>query len=265
VNRLQSGISAAALAFFAGGASFVVGCAKPPPTFEEVAPADELYAQGQSDLSRETFFSFLPWVDYSNAIETFQAIIDNYPYSEYAVLAELAIADAYFDGGRFEEALSYYRDFTDLHPDNEKVPYALYQSALCHEHHARSPNRDQTPTRDALIFLDRLLSKFPYSDYAGPAETKWRELRMRMAQQVKGIGDFYMKRDEWESAAERYRSILNEYPGLGLDAQALYQLGVCYDEMNRVEEAESIYQAIVQNYRDTDLAQDAAERLAAQN
>ena len=88
---------------------------------------------------------------------------------------------------------------------------------------------------------------------------------MRMAQQVKGIGDFYMKRDEWESAAERYRSILNEYPGLGLDAQALYQLGVCYDEMNRAEEAESIYQDIVQNYRDTDLAQDAAERLAAQD
>ena len=37
----------------------------------------------------------LPWVNYDDAIEKFQAIIDNYPYSEYAVLAELAIADAY--------------------------------------------------------------------------------------------------------------------------------------------------------------------------
>jgi len=241
----------------------VAGCAKPPPEFEDVPPADELYEEGLKSLEGTRFLGLWPYVDHDEAIETFQAIIDNYPYSEYAVISELAIADAYFEGEKYEEALSYYRDFTDLHPQHEKVAYTIYRSALCHEQRVRSANRDQTSTREALIFLDRLLAKYPYSEYAGDGEALWRKLRTTLAEQVRDIGDFYLKLDEWESAAERYRSLLNEYPGLGLDAEALYKLGICYAKMNRIEEAESIFEAIVQNYRASDVARDAADRIAS--
>ncbi len=246
-------------------ASLWIGCSKGPPTFEEVPPAEELFAEGQAEIEGRRIFWMLPWVNYNQAIENFQAIIDNYPYSEYAVLAELAIADAYFADGRYEEALSYYRDFIDLHPQHEKVPYTIFQAAMCHEQRVKSPIRDQTATRDALQFLDQLLSIYPYSEYADEAEEIWRDLRTRLAKQIKAIGDFYMRRGEYESAAERYRALLNEYPGLGLDAEALYRLAVCYEEMNRRGEAEDIYQAIVQNYRDTSEAQDAADRIAGMN
>jgi outer membrane protein assembly factor BamD len=80
---------------------------------------------------------------------------------------------------------------------------------------------------------------------------------------VKGIADFYASRGEWESAAERYRTLLNEYPGLGFDAEALYRLGLCYLRMNRDGEAESIFRAVVQNYQDSDAARDAEERIAS--
>ena len=242
--------------------ALVCGCSSPPPTFEDVPPAQELYADGLAELGDGSDAWYWPLGDNTDAIETFQSIIDNYPYSEYAVLAELAIADAYFRDEQYEEALSYYRDFTDLHPQNEKVPYAIYRAALCHYHQIRSPNRDQTATRLALEFLDDLLARHPYSEYADPGEELWRELRLTLARQVANIGDFYMARQEWESGAERFRALLNEYPGLGLDAEALYKLGVCYSEMNRVDEAESIFQAVVQNYRDTDVARDAADRIA---
>ena len=125
------------------------------------------------------------------------------------------------------------------------MPYTIYRSALCHQRRVHAANRDQTSTREALIFLDQLLAKYPYSEYAGEGEVLWRELRTTLAEHVRNIGDFYLKRDEYESAAERYRSLLNEYPGLGLDAEALYKLGVCYEEMNRTDEAENIFQAIV--------------------
>ena len=240
----------------------LTGCAKPPPTFEDVPPAEDLYAEGQEILQGGTWLGILPRVQYTEAVETFQSIIDNYPYSEYAVLAELAIADSYFEEHKYEEALSYYRDFTDLHPQNEKVPYAIYHAALCHARRVESPNRDQTATRQALDFLDQLLATYPYSEYADQGEELWRELRLQLARQVANIGDFYMDRGEWESAAERYRSLLNEFPGLGLDADALYKLGVCYAEMNRLDEAQSIFQAVVQNYQDSDAASDAADRIA---
>jgi outer membrane protein assembly factor BamD len=258
VARRRFAISLALCLVFAG-------CSKPPPTFEEVPPAEELFAEGEKVMSGKRVFGFIPYTRYGKAIEAFQAIIDNYPYSDYAVLAEIRIADAYFEDRKYEEALSYYRDFTELHPQHEKVPYAIYRSALCHEKRSRSANRDQTATREALTFLDRLLATYPYSEYADEGEALWRELRMKLAGQIARIGQFYMKREEWESAAERYRALLNEYPGLGLDAEALYRLGVCYERMNRLEEAESIYQAVVQNYQETEVARDAADRMASMN
>ena len=242
---------------------FAAGCKSPLPTFEDAPPADELYAQGLEILEGRRFLRIIPWVNHGKAIETFQAIIDNYPYSDYAVLAELKIADAYFDDRKYEEALSYYRDFSDLHPQHPEVPYTIWRSALCHEKRKRPPNRDQTATRDAIVYLDRLLLKYPYSDYAAEGEDLWRSLRRQLAENVVGIGNFYRKREEYESAAERYRMLLNEYPGLGFDAATLYKLGVCYWKMNRKEEAERIFQSIVQNFEGNEYAAKAEERIAS--
>jgi outer membrane protein assembly factor BamD len=241
----------------------VSACSKPPPTFEEAAPADELYEEGLETLTGRRLLLLIPYVNYDKAIETFQAIIDNYPYSDYATLAELRIADAYFEDGRYEESLTYYRDFSDLHPQHEKVPYTIFRSALCQERRVKSPIRDQTATREALTYLDRLLAQHPHSDYTADAEALWRELRTRLANNVLEIADFYRDRGEFESAAKRYRTVLNEFPGLGLDATALYQLGVCYSKMNRREEAVRIFQAVVENYQESDVAGDARDRIAS--
>ena len=238
-------------------------CKSPAPTFEEAPPAEDLYERGLEELKGQRILGIFPWMNHSEAIETFQAIIDNYPYSDYAVLAELKIADAYFEDMKYEEALSYYRDFGDLHPQHPEVPYTIWRSAQCHERRMRKPNRDQTATREAIVYLDRLLLKYPYSDYAAKGEDLWRELRRRLAQHVIGIADFYRKRGEYESAAERYRMLLNEYPGLGFDAATLYKLGVCYWEMNRSAEAERIFQSIVQNFEGDEYADQAEKRIAS--
>jgi outer membrane protein assembly factor BamD len=240
-----------------------VACQSPPPEFEEPDPADVLYEQGVEALEGTSILGLFNWPHIDSAIENFQGVIDNYPYSDYAVLAELKIADAYYEDGKFEEALSYYRDFADLHPQHLQVPYTIFRAALCYKRQVRTINRDQTATREALFYLDRLLNEYPYSEYSAEGEEMWRELRTHLAENVMSIADFYRGRSEYESAAERYRSLLSEYPGLGLDAESLYKLGLCYAAMNLPEDAERVFLAIVQNYQGTDLADDAADRISA--
>jgi outer membrane protein assembly factor BamD len=259
--------TALALAALAGVAiltSTGVGCRKDAPSFEDAAPADELYEQGLKALEGREFMSWtLPLVDYQKAIEIFQAIIDNYPYSDYAVLAELRIADAYFDDNRFDEALSYYRDFSDLHPQHPKVPYTILRSAICHYEQITSVNRDQTPSHEALKHLNRLLRSYPYSPEAGEGETIMYELRSRLSKNMIQIGDFYLKRREFQAAAERYREVLNRFPGLGLDAEALFKLGVCYENMRREGEALRLFHVVIENFRDSPAAREAADHIAA--
>lgn len=250
-----------------GLASGGLACASSPDPAElaaEPPSAEELYRKGL-ELREGRRILFWRHVNYQAAIDAFQEVVDNYPYSEYAVLAELAIADAYFDDERYEEALSYYQDFPELHPNHERVPYTMLRAALCHYERTRDPSRDQRPTRDAIAQLDKLMSAFPYAPEAERAEALWRELRSRLGESVMRIADFYMEREEWQSAADRYRSVLNEFPGLGLDAQALYKLGVCYQRMNLEDEAARIFQVILENYEGTDVADAAADLIPAAN
>ena len=230
------------------------GCQTDEPAFLEVQPAEVLWERAQGQLEGISVLGLFDWVDTDEAVETLQAIIDNYPYSDYAIRAELAIADAYFDNGQYEEALTYYRDFDELHPGHEKVSFTLWRAALCHNEQVLDPGRDQSATRNALKFLDRLLIEHPRSEYGVEAEALWRTLQTTLAESVQAIADFYYSREEYEAAAERYRALLDEYPGLGLDAAVLYRLGECYAALRRQDEADRIFRTLVAHYGESEYA-----------
>ena len=79
------------------------------------------------------------------------------------------------------------------------------------------------------------------------------------------MGDFYLAQEEWQAAAERYRGLLNTYPGLGQDAEGLFKLGLCYENMLREDEALRLFHVVVANYPDSRLAVRARARIAHAN
>ena len=240
----------------------LVSCAEAVPTFEEVQPADELYAEGLKTLEGRQIFWLFTYVNYDQAIEAFQSIIDNYPYSDYEQKALLKIADSYYDDKRFEEALAYYQDFSDLHPGHEKVPYTLLRIAQCHLNQIESIDRDQTATNHATEALAALIRQHPYAAETRTAEELMIELRTRLALNMLHIADFYRVRTHWQSAAVRYRRVLDEFPGLGLDARSLFRLGVCLENMRREDEALRLYHVVVENYAESPSAGRARSRIA---
>ena len=265
--RMRTGCARRGSALLAVGAAVTLACASapPPPTFEELPSAAELYERGQKEMAEGGGGFWIFSGDYTKAIETFQDIIDNYPYSEQAVLAHLAIGDAYFKQEKYEEAISYYRDFVELHPEHERVPYAMYQTVMSYYKQSRDASRDQTATQEALTHLDRLLARFPNTQYGREGEALWKELRTRLGEHTMSVADYYFDNHEYASAAERYRQLLDQYPGLGLDAKALYKLGLCYQRMNRQDEARKIFQVILENYQGTEVAEAAADLVPAAN
>lgn len=242
--------------------SLSASCASDSPGFEDVAPADELYAEGLKLMEGRRILGIYTWVNYSRAREPFQAIIDNYPYSKYEVEAQIKIADAYFKEKNYDEALSYYRGFADLHPQHPKVPYSILRSALCYYNQIESIDRDQTATREALKYLELLSTNYPYEAATQEGEVILHRLRTRLANNMMEIGDFYLERTQYQSAATRYRRVLDDYPGLGNDAEALYKLGLCYEEMKRTDEALRLYHVVLENFSDSRDAERAAERIA---
>ncbi len=238
------------LAVLAGGA-----CAsKTQNTFDENTTAEQLYNEGVAKLSDQQHIFGIDVTDYDGAIEKFQNVIDHFPYSEHAVLAELKIADTYFAQKKYDQAASYYRDFADLHPQHPEVPYTIYQTAICHYNQSKEFDRDQTSSRNAVESFDTLMRRYPQSEYAKESEPKWKELQLRLARRELMIGNYYLERTEYSSALQRFQALLDSYPGLGLDAEALYKVGLCYAKMNRPAEATRAFDLVKKNYPESNFS-----------
>ena len=82
--------------------------------------------------------------EYAKAAQSYARIKDDYPFSPYAIEAELSLADAYFLNKKYREAAEAYRDFETLHPRHSAIPYVLYQLGMSLKNSYRSVDQAST-------------------------------------------------------------------------------------------------------------------------
>jgi outer membrane protein assembly factor BamD len=241
--------------------ALLCACATAPPE-EELPSAESYYQRGLKILEGRRVLLFFTDVDYPKAIESFQEVIDNYPYSEYSLLSELAIADIHFEREEYDEASSYYHDFVELHPNHPKVAYALYRNGLCSYNQMRAADRDQAATREAAAQFRALIERFPTSEMTMDARLRLIECEDRLAQQITEIADFYFEREDFHSAARRYEQALSTYPTHTTRARSMTRLGICLARLHQVERAKDVLQrALALEPADDDLREIAQAEL----
>jgi len=168
---------------------------------------------------------------YRKAIDKFQKIKDFYPFSKYAILAELKIADAHYQREEYEEAIFEYENFERLHPRNEAVPYVIYQIGRCYFDQINTTDRDQTSTRKALQAFQRLQKQFPDDQYARRSEEHISIALKSLAGHTYRIGLFYYKTKHYKAALHRFMSIISDYPDVGYHQQAIEYIARCEAEI----------------------------------
>ena len=151
--------------------------------------------------------------NYATAIEKFQKLKDYYPFSKYAILAELKIADAHYQREAYEEAIFEYENFERLHPRNEAIPYVIYQIGMCYYDQISTPDRDQTSARKALETFQRLMKQFPKDQYSRRSEEKISKCLKSIVVHTYGIGIFYYKTKHFKAALQRFNVDHFRLPG----------------------------------------------------
>ena len=159
--------------------------------------------------------------DYLDAIASFEKLKDWYPFSKYAILAELKLGDAHYHRQEYEEAIFAYETFEDLHPKNEAVPYVVYQIGRCYFDRLEVIDRDQTMAKEALQAFERLVRTHPASPYVRKAEEHMKMCYRNLAEHEFYVGLFYYKGKHYEAALERFKAVVKLYPDLGVHHRAL--------------------------------------------
>lgn len=218
----------------------------------EAQTPEELYKQAVRQMERGY---------YERSVELFERIKTRYPFSQYAVLAELRIGDTYFDKGEFPQAVEAYRTFMKLHPRHAELDYVSYRIALAEFKQApRVAQRDQSPTRRMLAILQGFEERYPESKYIKDVNEMRVEGRTRLARSLFGIGQHYYRRGrfEWDvktrriafqAALERFEQVLGDYPDVeSVSGEALFWMGTIYIREGQKEEAEATLARLKSRY-----------------
>jgi outer membrane protein assembly factor BamD len=165
--------------------------------------------------------------DYRDAIELFEKLRDWYPFSQYALLAELKLGDAHYHRKEYDEAILAYEEFENLHPKNEAVPYVVYQIGRCYFDRMHTVDRDQTMTAEALKTFERLVGSYSDSPFAGDAEAHIKVCNRNLAEHEFYVGMFYYKSKHYKAALERFKAVVRSYPDHGVHYKALQYIALC--------------------------------------
>jgi len=193
-----------------------IGCATGDHKREKVAI--ELLEEGEA---------FYQAGKYRLAIESFENLIDWYPFSVHASQSELRIGDAYYKLGEYHDAIFAYEGFERLHPTHEKAPYVLNQIGMCFLNQLDTLDRDQSSAIQAVRYFDRIRHEYPQSSYATQAKNKMMTCYKSLAENEFYVGMIYYKAERYQAAMNRFQIILKRYPDVGLHKKAIAFIAKC--------------------------------------
>jgi outer membrane protein assembly factor BamD len=185
---------------------------------QEEKSATELMADGQKKFEKR---------DYRSAITAYQRVTDWYPFSEHVIAAELQTAESYYKLRQYTQAASAYEQFASLHPRNPSTPYALYQVGRCFFDQTLTIDRDQGDAKKALAAFNRFLKRHPESEYADPARAHAKDCQRNIAANELLVAKYYYKNKNYKAALNRFRSIIADYPDIGVQHIALQYIAKC--------------------------------------
>jgi outer membrane protein assembly factor BamD len=220
--RFRAVVLLVLMSLFGASSLYLSGCSSKP--VNENDPAS-LYADAEDDVKSDR---------YQMALEKLKTVKNKFPYSKYAIDAQLRIADLYYLQELYPEAAASYETFRDLHPKHEKVEYAMFRIAKSYFMDIPSTvARDLTPAQKAQDAYNDFLKHYPAAPETPEAQKDLLKTRDLLASKELYIGDFYYKRDFYESAKARYQKILDVYPDTDTAHQAKAKLDKTNEQIDK--------------------------------
>lgn len=171
-----------------------------------------------------------------------------HPYSEWAKRAMIMSAFAYYQATEFDRARLAAQRFIDFFPSDPEAPYAQYIIALSWYDQIVDVARDQGATRRALEELQKVVQRYPTSDYAREAQLKIDLANDQLAGKEMMIGRYYLGQGRYIAAINRFKTVLTLYQTTSHAPEALHRLVEAYLSLGITGEAQTAAAVLAYNF-----------------
>ena len=185
---------------------------------------------------------------YDSAGDQFKKIEQDYPYSPWAVKAQLMQGFVQYQQNNYTDAIGTLDRYIQLHPTGRDIAYAYYLRALCYYEQISDIQRDQQDTVQAMNALQDVVNRFPGTPYARDASLKIDLCRDHLAGKEMAIGRWYQEQHLYEAAIGRFQTVVNDYQTTNHVAEALARLTEIYLTLGLPKEAKRTASVLGYNY-----------------
>jgi len=199
----------------------------------------ELYEEGYKELLDG---------DALYAAEKFKDAELIFPQSDWAPMASLMAAYAYYSQDYYIDAISQIEDYLKIYPNHINRDYAQFILAMCYYENIVDEKRDLEPLLKAKKKFELILEEYPTTDFALDAQFKLELIEDKLAGKEMFIGRHYMKSKKWIPAINRFKKITEDYDKTVYIEEALHRLVEINYRIGLVDEAKKYANILGYNY-----------------
>ena len=172
-----------------------------------------------------------------------------FPQSKWAPRAALMSAYAYYDFSFYNDAISELNRFLKTYPNSKRKDYAHYLRAMSFYNQIVDEKKDLGPILEAKQNFQFIISEYPGSEYAMDASFKLELIEEILAAKEMHVGRFYLKKEKWIPAINRFKKVINDYERTIYAEEALHRLVEVHYRIGLVEESKKYAILLGYNYQ----------------
>ena len=172
-----------------------------------------------------------------------------YPQSEWAPRASLMSAYSYFSQLYYNDAIIELERFLDKYKNHPRRDYAYYLLALCHYDQIVDEKKDLKEILKAQKYFNIVIKKYPNTEYAIDSGFKLELIEEILASKEMYIARYYIDREKWIPAINRFKKVANDYDETIYVEEALHRLVELHYKLGLIEESRKYASLLGYNYQ----------------
>ena len=172
-----------------------------------------------------------------------------FPQSKWAPRSALMSAYAYYNFSFYSDAISEVDRFLKTYPNSKRKDYAHYLKAMSFYNQIVDEKKDLGPIIEAKQNFQFIISTYPDSEYAMDASFKLELIEEILAAKEMHIGRFYLKKEKWIPAINRFKKVIRDYDRTIYAEEALHRLVEVHYRIGLLEESKKYAILLGYNYQ----------------
>ena len=215
----------------------------------EVKPLEDSNIDSQMIKAYNEGLTALDNKDYMLAVKKFGEAEILYPQSIWAPRSALMTAYSYYVYERYFDTIFELKRFLKTYPEHKRQNYAYYLLGLAYYEQIVDEKKDLEPIINSKKYFQIIINEYPGSEYAADAEFKLDLIKEILAAKEMYLGRYYIEKEKWIPAINRYKTILENYDDTIYVEEAIHRLVEIHYKVGLINESKKYANLLGYNYQ----------------